>query len=73
MTTSASFLRGKFGVFAENATAQVERYGYLGQKIMFECGALSACTIEIGDNYLELIKPGVINEHIVRYDYVSPE
>ncbi len=73
MTSTASFLRGKFGVLAEKATAQIERYGYLEEKIMFECGAMSACSIKIGDDYLELIKPGVINEHIVRYDYVSSE
>lgn len=71
MTATASYLRSKFGVLDENATAQIERYGYLEQKIMFECGAMSSCTIKIGDSYLELIKPGVINEHIVRYDYVS--
>ena len=71
MTATASYLRGKFGVLDENATAQIERYGYLEQQIMFECGAMSACTIRIGDTYLELIKPGVINEHIVRYDYVD--
>ena len=72
MTASAAYLKGKFGVLDANATAQIERYGYLEQSIMFECGALSACRIKIGDNYLELIKPGVINEHIVRYDYVNP-
>ena len=71
MTTSASYLRGRFGVLEEKATAQVERYGYLEQNIMFECGALSACTIKIADDHLELIKPGVINEHIVRYDHVD--
>lgn len=73
MTATASYLKNKFGVLDEKATAQIERYGYLEQKIMFECGAMSACTIKIGDSYLELIKPGVINEHIVRYDYVDPD
>ncbi len=73
MTSTAAFLRGKFDVLDENATAQIERYGYLEQKIMFECGSLSACTIKVSDDHLELIKPGVINEHIVRYDYVDPD
>ena len=73
MTASASYLKSKFGVLEQHATAQIERYGYLEQKIMFECGAMSACSIKIGDNYLELIKPGVINEHIVRYDFVDPD
>ncbi len=70
-TTSAAYLRNRFGLLDEAATAQIERYGYLGDRIAFDCGALSACTIRIGDGYLELIKPGVINEHIVRYRHVA--
>ena len=72
-TDSAAYLRGRFGEFDENATAQIERYGYLGDRIAFECGALSACTLRLGDGYLELIKPGVINEHIVRYHHVAAD
>jgi len=72
-TESPSYLRGKFGLLQQRATVQIERYGYLGDRIAFECGALSACTIRLGDGYLELIKPGVINEHIVRYNRVVAE
>ena len=70
-TDSAAYLRDRFGEFEQLATAQVERYGYLGDRIAFECGALSACTLRLGDGYLELIRPGVINEHIVRYHHVA--
>ena len=67
----AAILRGKYGVLAEAATIQIERYGYLEDRIVFECGALSPCTIKLGDDSLELIKPGVINEHIINYDHVT--
>ena len=70
-TDSAAYLRGRFGAFDMLATAQIERYGYLGDQIAFECGALSACTVKLGEDHLELIKPGVINPHIVRYQYVA--
>ena len=70
-TDSAAYLRDRFGEFDELATVQIERYGYLGDRIAFECGALSACTVKLGEGYLELIKPGVINPHIVRYHYVQ--
>ena len=70
-TDSAAYLRDRFGEFDELATAQIERYGYLEDRIAFECGALSACTLRLGDGYVDLIKPGVINEHIVRYHYVA--
>jgi hypothetical protein len=67
----AAILRGKYGVLAEAATIQIERYGYLEDRIVFECGALSPCTIKLGNDSLELIKPGVINEHIINYDHVA--
>ena len=71
--TSAAFLRGKYGLLEEAATIQIERYGYLDNRIIFECGSLSPCTIKMGDGFLELIKPGVINEHIIKYNHVASE
>ena len=68
--TRAAILRGKYGLLTEAATIQIERYGYLEDRIVFECGALSPCTIKLADDSLELIKPGVINEHIIKYDHV---
>ena len=72
-TDSAAYMKGKFGQLEQAATVQIERYGYLQDRIAFECGALSACTIRLGDGYLELIKPGIINQHIVRYHHVAAD
>ena len=72
-TENPAYLRDRFDEFDEPATAQIERYGYLDDRIAFECGALSACTVKLGDGYLELIKPGVINPNIVRYDYIKAD
>lgn len=69
--TNAAILRGKYGQLAEAATITIERYGYLQDRIIFECGALSPCTIKLADDYFELIKPGVITEHIIKYDHVA--
>jgi len=69
--SSAALMKGKFGLLSEAATIQIERYGYLEDRIVFECGSLAPCTIKMGDGSLELIKPGVINEHIVRYSHVA--
>ena len=70
-TSSAAFLKGRYGLLDEPATIQLERYGYLDNRIIFECGALSPCTIRLGEDGLELIKPGIINEHIIRYRHVA--
>jgi len=70
-TSSSAYLRGTFDLLEEKATLQIERYGYLEDRIIFECGSLAPCTIRFGDGYIELIKPGMITEHIVRYNPVS--
>lgn len=72
-TSGSSYLKGKFGHLQEKATMHIERYGYLEDRIAFECGSLAPCTIKLGDAYLELIKPGIINEHIIRYNHVAVE
>ncbi len=69
--SSAAILRGKYGLLPEAATITFERYGYLQDRIVFECGSLSPCTIRLKADYLDLIKPGVINEHIIKYDHVA--
>ena len=72
-TSGAAYLKGRFGLLPADATAQIERYGYLEDLIAFECGALSPCTVSLGDGYLELIRPGIVTEHIVRYHHVPGE
>ena len=70
-TTSSAYLRGTFDRLEQKATLQIERYGYLEDRIIFECGSMAPCTIRLGEGYLELIKPGVINEHIIRYRHIA--
>ena len=69
-TTTSAYIRGRFGQLTELATAHVERFGYVEDRIIYECGSLAPCTIKLQDGYLELIKPGVINEHIIKYNHV---
>jgi hypothetical protein len=66
-TTTSAYIRGKFGQLTEPATVRIEKFGYLEDRIVFECGSLAPCTIKMGDGFLELIKPGMLNEHIIRY------
>ncbi len=69
-TTGGAYLRGKFGQLTELATVHIEHFGYLEDRLVFECGSLAPCTIRMVDDFLELIKPGVINEHIIKYNHV---
>ncbi len=67
---SSAFVRDTFGYLDKKATVQFERFGYMQDKIIFECGSLSPCSIIPADGYLELIKPGMINEHIIKYNHI---
>ncbi len=69
----SAYVRDTFGHLDERATVQFERFGYMQDKIIFECGSLSPCTIMPADGYLELIKPGMINEHIIKYNHIVAE
>ena len=70
-TSGSAYLKGEFGNLTEKATVHIERYGYLEDRIVFECGSLAPCTIKLADGSLDLIKPGVINEHIIRYHQID--
>lgn len=72
-TSDSAFIKSRFDLLEKAATIHIERYGYLQDRIAFECGAMSACTIRIGAGFIELIKPGIINEHIIRYLHVPTE
>ena len=69
-TKTSAYVRGTYGQLTEPATAEVEKYGYVEDRIIYECGSLAPCTIKLYDGYLELIKPGVINEHIIKFNHV---
>jgi hypothetical protein len=69
--SSSAFIRGKFGHLQENATVHLEKFGFVEDQIVYECGSLAPCTIKLHQGYLELIKPGVINEHIIKYHHVK--
>ena len=70
---ASSFVRDTFGYLKEKATVQFERFGYMQDKLIFECGSLSPCTIKPADGYLELIKPGMLNEHIIKYNHITEQ
>jgi hypothetical protein len=72
-TDSSSYLRGSFDLLEQKATLSIERYGYLEDRVLFECGSLAPCTIRMGEGYLDLIKPGMINEHIIRYLHIAAD
>ncbi len=69
-SSTSAYIRDTFGQLEEKAIATVEKFGFIADEIVFECNSLAPCTIKLKDNYLELVKPGIINEHIIKYNHV---
>jgi len=68
---SGSFSRSKFDLLDEAATVHVEKYEIIEGQVQFQCGSINPCAIRFSDNYLELVKSGIINEHIVKFDHIT--
>lgn len=68
---SGSFTRDTFGVLKEAATVHVEKYEMVKGQLQFQCGSLNPCAVRFYDNYIELVKSGIINEHIIKFDHIT--
>ena len=68
---SGSFTRDTFGVLKEAATVHVEKYEMVEGQLQFQCGSLNPCAVRFYDNYIELVKSGIINEHIIKFDHIT--
>ena len=65
---NAAYIRSRFGHLEQDAVVAIEPYRLIQDEIVFECSALAPCRLRIREDHLEMIRPGIINEHIVRYD-----
>lgn len=70
---TGSFTRDTFGVLEEAATVHVEKYEIVKGQIQFQCGSLNPCAIRLynDENFIELVKSGIINEHIIKFDHIT--
>jgi hypothetical protein len=64
----AAYIRDSFRLLEQEAVVSIEPYAVIGEEIVFECSALAPCRIRIHNGYVEMVRPGIINEHITRYD-----
>ena len=72
MSKPGSFTRNKFDLLEEAATVHLEEYELVEGQIQFECGSMNPCAIRLGEDYIEMVKSGIINEHIVKFDHITP-
>lgn len=68
---TGAFTRSKFDILDQAATVHVEKYEMVEGQLQFQCGSLNPCAIRFYDNYIELVKSGIINEHLIKFDHVT--
>ena len=73
VSESGSYSRSKYDLLDEAATAHVEKYELVEGQIQFQCGQINPCAIRRYDEekFIELVKSGIINEHIIKFDHIT--
>ena len=67
---TGAFTRDTFGVLEEAATVHVEKYEMVKGQLQFQCGSLNPCAVRFYDDFIELVKSGIINEHIIKFNHI---
>lgn len=67
---SNSFIRSKFGLLDEPAIVHLETWRMEGDTFLFDCGGRMPCVVEFSDQSMNMIKKGIIGEHIIKFNRV---
>jgi len=70
MVNSSAFVKDKFGLLDEAATANVEPYHIENGRALFACGSSGTCATKFIDGNIQIIKQGILGEHIIEYEHV---
>ncbi len=67
-----SYIRGRFSFLSEAATAHIETYDMPEEnKAVFECDGTAPCRVTFIENYMEMRKAGMLNDHIIRFNRIN--
>lgn len=69
--TTPSYTRNTFGVLREAATIHMEQSEIIEGQTQFKCGSVNPCALRFGKDYVELVKSGIINEHLVKFNHIK--
>lgn len=71
VSETGSFTRDTYGVLEQAATVHVEKYEMIKGQLQFQCGSINPCAVRFYDEFIELVKSGIINEHIIKFDHIT--
>lgn len=66
-----AFIRGKFGVMDQDVIANIGTVKIGGDVILFDCDSSSPCKVIFMDNALQVVKKGILADHIIEYEHID--
>jgi len=70
-TTGSAYIRDTFGLLDKAVVAHLDDFRRVDGQIQFDCGSSNPCTIEFLDGLIQVIKKGIVKDHIIKYNYVE--
>ena len=70
-TSGSAYIRDTFGLLEKPIVAHLDDFRRVDGQIQFDCGSSNPCTIEFLDGFIQVIKKGIVKDHIIKYNYVK--
>ncbi len=70
-TTGNAYIRDTFGLLDKPIVAHLDVFRRIDGEIKFDCGASAPCTIEFLDGLIQVVKKGIVKDHIIKYEHVN--
>ncbi len=68
--TESAYVKSDFGLLEQAATVSIEPYGIENDRALFDCGGSGTCATIFFKDALHIVKTGIINDHIIKYNRV---
>jgi hypothetical protein len=69
-STGSAYIKSKFGVMDELVVAHLDTFRWIDGQVMYDCDKPKPCRVEFAENFMTVIKPGMVLEHKIRYELV---
>ncbi len=70
-TTGNAYIRDTFGLLTKPIIAHLDVYRIVDGQVMFDCGSSAPCVIEFTDDAINVIKRGIVKDHVIKYLHVK--
>ena len=70
-TSGSAYIKDTFGVMEEKVIAHLDTFRWIDGQVMYDCSLAAHCKINFSDDSMTLIKPGVVLEHEILYEWIK--